>query len=147
MVNQGRRKLGKGGVILDAYVNSCVFIAGSHFAIVISRPPPQAPFLKSPSHSQLPAQNLLSPIRFRLPEGKNVSALFTKVRTYYVLDTVLNLRVIEMSKVWFLPSRCHTLMNKTVMHSDKQKSIWKMSQVRSILHTVACSRNRGGPTS
>ena len=71
-----------------------------------------------------------------------MSALFTKVRTYYVLDIVLDLRVIEMSKVWFLPSRCHILMNKTVMHSDKQKSIWKMSPARSILHAVGTEGDR-----
>ena len=68
--------------------------------------------MKSSSRPQLPTQNLFLLIRFRLSEGKNVSALFTKVRTYHMLDTVLDLRIIEMSKVWFLPYGCLILLTK-----------------------------------
>ena len=68
--------------------------------------------MKSSSRPQLPTQNRFLLIRFRLSEGKNVSALFTKVRIYHMLDTVLDLRIIEMSKVWFLPYGCLILLTK-----------------------------------
>lgn len=76
-MSEDRIKLGKGGFILAAF---------SYLGTTLPVICPQS-LLYSP---QLPAQGLSFPIKLRLPEGKNISALFTNVSPALGTQSVLN---------------------------------------------------------